>query len=190
MTSVRAGLRLFFWIPLVLVLGIRCSSYELVQVPLPEAPKPGISAPILIGGFRLTGSFNQGTDLTALRNSIELSLREKGLRVASAEESLALLDRSGLVADRELSSDELLTIAARSPGRIWLQGYLDVQRTSELAEDYWQVALGVQVIDLRSGQPIGEIRVYGHDLDHVTDRVIFECSRRLSQAVWEMMGGE
>ena len=105
----------------------------------------------------------------------------------SAEESLAILNRAGLDAGRELTVDELLRISSRSPGRIWLQGYLDVQRTPDLAEDRWQLALGVQLIDLRDGQPIAETRVYGHDLHHVTDRVVFECTRRISDSIFDLL---
>tara|TARA_B100001939_G_scaffold345420_1_gene361938 strand:+ start:28208 stop:28777 length:570 start_codon:yes stop_codon:yes gene_type:complete len=172
-------------IPLFFLLS--CLTYESVSVRLTEKTPPGVSVPLLVGGFHLKGGVQHRVDLSGLRNSLELSLRERGFSVITAEESLAILNRAGLDAGRELTVDELLRISSRSPGRIWLQGYLDVQRTPDLAEDRWQLALGVQLIDLRDGQPIAETRVYGHDLHHVTDRVVFECTRRISDSIFDLL---
>lgn len=167
----------------LILLSNQCNSYEIIEIPLQEKRTFNQSTLILIGGFQVRNSAGSGISVYQARDALELALLEQGFRVVANEKTSQLLKDSKLDMDKELSNNELLLLAPKMPGRVWIQGTLDIQRTYDLAEDKWQLSYRVRFIDIQTGTSFLETKVFGNDLDYVRDRELFEASRKMSDSL-------
>jgi len=163
-----------------------CRNYEVVSVQSPEWPAK--SSEINIGFFDASGSASRSANRNNLYESLSFSLREAEFRTREAQDVFALLSRNELPVNRLLTEAEVLRLSGLLPGRILLQGRIEEVLTQTLVEDRVQIQVNVNIYSLETGRRLGEIRVYGKDLENVTGSETLVISRLVAKRLREMTG--
>ena len=184
MLSVRRALPLLLCFLSVILSA--CRNYEVVSVQSPEWPAK--SSEINIGYFDASGSASRAANRNNLYESLSFSLREAEFRTREAQDVFALLSRNELPVNRLLTEPEVLRLSGLLPGRILLQGRIEEVLTQTLVEDRVQIQVNVNIYSLETGRRLGEIRVYGKDLENVTGSETLHISRLVAKRLREMTG--
>lgn len=172
---------------LVLTAGA-CRTYEVVSVQ--SVDWPARSSEVNIGYFDASGSASRAANRNNLYESLSFSLREANFRTREAPDLFTVLSRNELPVNRLLTEAEVLRLSGLVPGRLLLQGRLEEVLTQTLVEDRVQVQVNVNIYSLETGRRLGEIRVYGKDLENVTGSETLAISRLIAKRLREMTGKE
>ena len=170
-----------------------CSSFEVSSHQIAAFPgEPAARlAHVGIGNFSVlsTGRSSQAETRRILTGTLAFALRRVGFQVKEAADVERLLERSELPTNRLLRNDELLQLAGKFGPRLLLQGEVHETVTYDLVDEHVQVMINVFVFDMTSGRKVGEVRVFGRDLDHYTGRDALEASRLLAGELGEIVRG-
>lgn len=163
-----------------------CRGYDVVSVQSPDWPAR--SSEINIGYFDASGSASRASNRNNLYESLSFSLREAEFRTREVQDVFALYARNELPVNRLLTEAEVLRLSGLLPGRILLQGRMEEILTQTLVEDRVQIQVNVNIYSLETGKRLGEIRVYGKDLENVTGSETLAISRLVAKRLREMTG--
>ena len=86
-----------------------------------------------------------------------------------------------------LSDEEVARLTREFGARLYLQGRIQEVKTEQLLEDSLQVAISIWIYDARRGEKIGEIKLFGKDLEFHTARQTLEMSRILAQKLEDLI---
>lgn len=147
-----------------------------------------------IGYFDSSGSGMSPLTRTNFYRTLAFALREAGYTTAESGEIGDLLKKSSLPADRTLTDNEVELFNRNFGGQLYLQGGVQEVRTETLLEDLLQVMVHVSIHEMETGKKLGEIKVFGRDLEYNTGRETLKISRlvarELDSMVLERNGGD
>ncbi|MCE9598111.1 MAG: hypothetical protein K8S54_09115 [Spirochaetia bacterium] len=169
---------LLVWVYFLLVFT-SCKTYESASIRTQKWPGDSIESmrDVGIGFFESTGTARTSHSQQNLYDSLAFSLRELGYVTRETPAMFQALDRTGLPVDRLLTDEEILRLAGRAGVRLFIQGRLQEIKTETLLEDHLQVMLNLSVYDAKIGEKIGEIKVFGTDLDYNTGKQTLDLAR-------------
>jgi hypothetical protein len=140
-----------------------------------------------IGYFDSSGSGMSPLTRTNFYRALAFALREAGYTTAESAEIGDLLEKSSLPADRTLTENEVELFNRSFGGKLYLQGGVQEVRTETLLEDLLQVMVHVSIHEMRTGQKLGEIKVFGRDLEYNTGRETLKISRLVAEELDDMV---
>lgn len=179
------------WIvlPLTLSLMLACKGYQVESIRTrawPATPYEQIKD-VGIGYFDSTGSGMSPLTQKNFYHSLAFALREAGYTTAEAPEVFDLLRKASLPMDRGLTDNEVELFNRSFGGKLYLQGMVQEVRTETLLEDLLQVMVNVSIYDMRTGKKLGEIKVFGKDMEYNTGRETLEISRLVARQLDDLI---
>lgn len=183
-----AGLRVTA-ISALLFATIGCMTYETHSIRTkrwPDSP-PESLRDVGIGFFQNVGSGKSPLTRENFYDSLAFSLREIGYITVEQSQVEEVLGKSALPKNRLLSDEEVARLTREFGARLYLQGRIQEVKTEQLLEDSLQVAISIWIYDARRGEKIGEIKLFGKDLEFHTARQTLEMSRILAQKLEDLI---
>lgn len=162
--------------------GIGCQTYETHAIRTKRWPDSQTEAlrDVGIGYFQTMGSGKSPLTRQNFYDSLAFALREIGYITVEQSRVQDVLGKSSLPKNRLLSDEEVARLTREFGARLFLQGRIQEVKTEQLLEDSLQVAVSIWIYDARRGEKIGEIKLFGKDLDFHTARQTLEMSRILA----------
>lgn len=164
-----------------------CSAYTVDSVRATPWLAGSVRREAAVGRFEASGAArnNQVRDLS---EALAFALRGRGFVVVEQNETERLLQQSGLPPQRLLTAADLARSAAVLPTRLYLQGRVQEQRTIDLVEERLQTLVVVDIHLTAGGEKIGEIRLYGNDLERFSALESRAMGTAIAERLDEMIG--
>ncbi|MCB1315381.1 MAG: hypothetical protein KDK27_05465 [Leptospiraceae bacterium] len=164
---------------LILTGGFSCRTYETHAVRTQEWP--GVSPETMrdagVGFFESTGNARGANSQKNLYDALAFALREQGYITRESDFIQKVLKNNDLPDDRLLTEAEITRMTREFGGRLYLQGRIEETRTIDVVEERVQIMVNVWIYDARRGEKIGEIKLFGTDLEYNTGRESLDMSR-------------
>ncbi|MCR9145515.1 MAG: hypothetical protein NXI24_24965 [bacterium] len=166
-----------------------CRTYETHAIRTKRWPDTQAEAlrDVGIGYFQTLGSGKSPLTRQNFYDSMSFSLREMGYITVEQSQVEDLLGKSSLPKNRLLSDEEVARLTREFGARLFLQGRIQEVKTEQLLEDALQVSVSVWIYDARRGEKIGEIKLFGKDLEFHTARQTLEISRIVADKLEELV---
>ncbi len=171
-------------VPAILLAGLilffaGCQTYETHAIRTkrwPDTQAEGLRD-VGIGYFQTMGSGKSPLTRQNFYDSLAFALREMGYITVEQSFIEEVMAKSSLPKKRLLSDEEVARLTREFGARLFLQGRIQEVKTEQLLEDSLQVAISVWIYDAQRGEKIGEIKLFGKDLEFHTARQTLEMSR-------------
>lgn len=166
-----------------------CQSYETHSIRTKKWPNTQTEQlrDVGIGYFETVGSGKSPLTRQNFYDNFAFALREIGYITAEQQQIAEVLTKTGLPRNRLLADDEVSRLTREFGARLYLQGRIQEVKTEQLLEDSLQVAISVWIYDARRGEKLGEIQLFGKDLEFHTARQTLEMSRILAAKLEELI---
>ncbi len=173
----------------VLLLALTCKNFQVESIRTGAWPATSYDdiKDVGIGYFDSTGSGMSPLTRANFYQTLAFALRENGYTTAEAPEVADLLKKSSLPVDRSLTDNEVELFNRSFGGKLLLQGGVQEVRTETLLEDLLQVMVNVSIFDMRTGKKLGEIKVFGKDLEYHTGRETLAISRLVARQLDDLI---
>ena len=173
----------------LLVGTFACQTYETHSIRTkrwPDSP-PESLRDVGVGFFETTGSGKSPLTRQNFYDSISFALREMGYITVEQSQVEDLLDKTSLPRNRLLSDEEVTRLTREFGARLFLQGRIEEVKTEKLLEDSLQVMVSVSIYDARRGEKLGEIKLFGKDLEYHTARQTLEMARIVADSLEQLI---
>ncbi|MEQ9362871.1 MAG: hypothetical protein RIF32_01430 [Leptospirales bacterium] len=169
--------------------GTSCRTYETHAIRTKRWPDSQTEAlrDVGIGYFQTMGSGKSPLTRQNFYDGLAFSLREIGYITVEQKRVEDVLGKSALPKNRLLSDEEVARLTREFGARLFLQGRIQEVKTEQLLEDSLQVAVSVWIYDAQRGEKIGEIKLFGKDLEFNTARQTLEMSRIVAAKLEELI---
>ena len=166
-----------------------CMSYEVSSIR--NRPWPGGALQSLkdvhIGYFKYQGVGATPYTRTNFYDSLAFSLVENGFLTKTFAESSAIFKKHEISADKILSPEEVLRLSGLLGGKLLLQGIIQESKTDSALEEFYQINISVYIYEIGSGEKLGEIKLFGKDLEFNTGRETLEMARLVVQELMTLL---
>ena len=174
---------------LVSLIGGACRTYESASIRVRKWPT-GQEQSLRDVGMGYFSHRGVGTIPYTRQNfyeSMSFSLRESGYTTHEYPRIQNLLADNALATNRLLSPEEIMRLRSKFPGKLFLQGDIQENRTETLTEEFIQVMINVSIHDMTTGKKIGTIKLFGKDMKHNTGREVLAMSRIITGEIEKLI---
>lgn len=143
-----------------------------------------------IGYFESRGSGKSPLTRDTFYDSLAFALREQGYITREFDAIHKTLKANQLPYNRLLDAGEILRLTREFGGRLYLQGKIEEKRTETLLEDLLQVSITIWIYDAHTGQKIGEIKTFAHDMEYLAAPQLLELTRHSVEELETLIASE
>lgn len=174
-------------VALALLIVGSCTSYQVAGITTADYKPDATFKKVGIGFFEVSGAGNSARTQRNFYDSIAFALQEKGYHIIDASTTRDFLARAELPADRTLSPHEILQFSGKYSGRILIQGRIQEAKTEKLVESLVQVMIQIHFHDMATGQKLGEIVLFGKNLDFHTAHETMVMAQKAAEKLDELL---